>query len=132
MVWKHMPLDIHKDAKPAHNASMAAEKQGKFWEFHDMLFSDQRNLKADAFNSYAEELGLDMKKFFKDSVDPENEKKMNADIAEARSLGVTGTPGFFVNGRFLGGARPFEAFAKIINEELTKKSIPIPVGAPSD
>lgn len=126
-----MPLDIHKDSKPAHRASMAAHRQGKFWEFHDKLFAAQRNLKPEAFNQYAEELGLDKDQFLKDSVDPQNDKDMEADIAEARALGVTGTPGVFVNGRFLRGAKPFEDFAAIINDELRKKNIPIPPGAPT-
>jgi len=124
-----MPLDIHKDAKPAHNASIAAARQGKFWEFHDKLFSDQTNLKPQLFEKYARELGLDMSQFAKDLLDPQNGKLMDADIAEAQSLSVTGTPGFFVNGRFLSGAQPFEAFAKLINAELAKRSIPIPAEA---
>ncbi len=124
-----MPLNIHKDAPAAHRASVAAANQGKFWEFHDKLFSDQKNLKPDAFNKYAKELGLDMTRFAKDSLDPTNQKLIDSDMAEARSLGVTGTPGFFVNGRFLSGAKPFEEFAKVINAELTKNNIPIPAEA---
>ena len=113
----------------AHNASVAASKQGKFWEFHDKLFTDQRNLKPDAFKKYAEELGLDMAKFDKDLLDANNKKLIDADKAEAASLGVTGTPGFFVNGRFLRGAKPFEEFQRVINAELTKLNIPIPAAA---
>ena len=73
-----------------------------------------------------------MNQFLKDSVDPANDKQMSADLAEARSLGVTGTPGFFVNGRFLSGAKPFEVFQEIINDELRKKNIPIPAAAQTD
>ncbi len=120
---------MHKDAPAAHNASVAASKQGKFWEFHDKLFTDQRNLKPDTFKKYAEELGLDMAQFEKDLLDLNNTKLIDADKAEAASLGVTGTPGFFVNGHFLRGAKPFEAFATVINAELTKLNIPIPAAA---
>ena len=64
-----------------------------------------------------------------DSVDPELHKLMDADIAEAQSLGVRGNPGFFINGRFLSGAKPFQDFAKVINAELTKLNVAIPAEA---
>ena len=131
IVWKHLPLDMHKDAPAAHLASVAAQKQGKFWQFHDKLFEDQRNLKMDAFRRYAEELGMDIARFEKDFQNLENQKLVDADKAEAASMQITGTPGFFVNGRFLRGAKPFEDFAKLINEELEKKGLPVPAQARS-
>ena len=121
-----MPLNIHKDAPAAHRASVAAANQGKFWEFHDKLFSDQRNLKPEAFRKYAQELGLNMEQFEKDQLDVNNAKLVDADMAEARNLGVTGTPGFFVNGRFLSGAKPFAEFANVINAELARLNLPVP------
>jgi len=54
---------------------------------------------------------------------------IEADKAEAKALGVTGTPGFFVNGRFLSGAKPFDDFAQLINAELTRMKIPLPPAA---
>jgi len=69
-------------------------------------------------------------RFEKDLVDLENKKKIDADKAEAQSIGITGTPGFFVNGRFLGGAKPFEEFATVINAEITRLNVPAPPGAP--
>jgi len=130
-VWKHLPLDMHKNAMGAHLASMAAEKQGKFWEFHDKLFANQQQLTLDAYKRHARDLGLDMARFEKDLADPELKKRIDADKAEAQSLGVTGTPGFFVNGRFLNGAKPFEEFAKLINAELARLNLPVPPGAPT-
>lgn len=122
-----MPLaSIHPDAPAAHIASVAADKQGRFWEFHDKLFANQRNLKYDAFLSYAKELELDVQRFEADFRDLSNKQKVDSDTAEARSLGLTGTPGFFINGKFLRGAQPFSGFAKVINEELTRLNIPIP------
>ncbi len=129
IVWKHLPLAMHKDAPAAHLASAVAAKQGKFWEFHDRLFAEQKNLKLDAFKRHAQEIGLDVAQFEKEFFDIENKKIVDADAAEAKSLGVTGTPAFFVNGRFLNGAKPFEEFAKLINEELEKKNVPIPAEA---
>lgn len=129
VVWKHLPLDMHKDAPAAHRASIAASKQGKFWEYHGKLFANTQNLKPETFRAYATELGLDLEQFNRDSVDPGTQKLIDADIAEAKSLGVTGTPGFFVNGRFLSGAKPFEAFAKVINAELRRLNLPVPPAA---
>ncbi len=126
IVWKHLPLAMHKDAPAAHLASAVAAKQGRFWEFHDRLFAEQKNLKLDAFKRHAREIGLDVAQFEKEFFDIDNKKIVDADAAEAKSLGVTGTPAFFVNGRFLNGAKPFEDFAKLINEELKKKNLPIP------
>ena len=128
-VWKHLPLAIHNDAPAAHLASVAAQKQGKFWEFHDKLFANQRQIKMDNLKQYAQELGLDMPRFEKDMLDLKNKTSIDADMAEASAMGLTGTPGFFVNGRYLRGAKPFEDFAKLINAELTRRSIPLPTGA---
>jgi protein-disulfide isomerase len=131
IVWKHYPLDMHKDAPLAHFASVAAQQQGKFWEFHDKIFANQTKIKNDDLMKYAREIGLDMKRFEADLVDPKTKAVVDADMAEAKSLGVTGTPGFFVNGRYLSGAKPFDEFATLINAELTKKNIPIPSPAPA-
>ena len=126
IVWKHYPLDMHKDAPLAHLASVAAQQQGKFWEFHDKLFANQSKIKSDDLMKYARDIGLDMNRFQADLVAPKTKAVVDADIAEAKSLGVTGTPGFFVNGRYLSGAKPFADFAQVINAELAKKNIPAP------
>lgn len=131
IVWKHLPLDMHKNAMGAHMAAMAAENQGKFWEFHDKLFANQQQLNLDAYKRYARELKLDVARFERDLVDLENKKRIDADKAEAQSMGITGTPGFFVNGRYLSGAKPFEEFAKAINAELTRLKLPVPREAPA-
>lgn len=130
-MWKHNPLSIHKDAPLAHLASMAANEQGKFWEYHDKLFSNmgKDKLKREFLVQYATELGLDLKKF-ESAIDSAKYKAaIDADAAEATSLGATGTPAFFVNGKYLAGAKPFEEFAKVINAELTRLKIPLPEGA---
>ncbi len=126
IVWKHLPLEMHKDAPAAHVASVAAQKQGKFWEYHDELFANQKALKPDNLRRYAQNVGLDMERFDADMLDLANKKIVDTDMAEAQSMGITGTPGFFVNGRFLRGAKPFEDFAKLINAELTKLGKPVP------
>jgi protein-disulfide isomerase len=126
IVWKNMPLDIHKDAPLAHVAAMAAGEQGKFWEFHDKIFKNQPKIQRPFLLQYAQELDLDMKRF-EHALDIEQAKPLiDADVAEAKALGVTGTPAFFVNGRFLSGAKPFDEFAQVINAELTKLKLPVP------
>ena len=126
IVWKHLPLAIHKDAVGAALAAQAAGNQGKFWELHDMLFADQKKLGPDDLKQYGKSLQLDMARFEADQVNVEEKKRIDADVAEARALGINGTPGFFINGRFVSGAQPFENFAKIIDEELTKRNLPVP------
>jgi len=132
IVWKHLPLPIHKDAVGAALAAQAAAKQGKFWELHDMLFADQTKLGPDDLKQHGRDLELDMARFEADLLNGEERKRIDADVAEARALGIAGTPGFFVNGRFISGAQPFENFAKVIDEELTKRNLPIPPKASSN
>ena len=120
IVFKHNPLPFHKDAKPASKASLAAGEQGKFWEMHDILFKNQRKLKAADLEKYAAQLGLNMEKFKADMKKPAYDKVIAADQALAARFGARGTPGFFINGRNLRGAQPFPSFKKIIDEEIKK------------
>ena len=129
IVWKNLPLSFHQNAMPAAMAAMAAHEQGKYWEFHDKLFANQKALTRDDFIKYAKELNLNVAKFTADLDSAKNKARIEADAAEAAKLGVTGTPAFFVNGRFLNGAKPFAAFAELINQELQKKGMPIPQAA---
>ena len=122
-----MPLTgIHKNAMGAALAAEAARGQGKFWEYHDKLFANQSKLELTDLKQYAKDLGLDTARFEKDLVDLAKKKRVEDDMAEARALGVTGTPGFFVNGHFLNGAKPFGEFATAIDAELTRLNLPIP------
>jgi protein-disulfide isomerase len=120
IVFKHLPLRIHPKAPAAHAAAEAAHRQGKFWEMHDKIFGNQRELDETKYVAYATELGLDLDKFNADRKSAEVRKRLDADSSEASKLGVTGTPAFFVNGRFVSGAQPFETFKKLIDEELGK------------
>ena len=120
IVFKHLPLRIHPKAVAAHWAAEAAHRQGKFWEMHDTILENQKAMEPEKFLEYAEQMGLDMEKFKADLVSNQVKQRVDADMAEARRLGVTGTPGFFINGRFLSGAQPFESFKRLIDEELGK------------
>ena len=80
----------------------------------------------DAFRRHARELGLDLERFERDFLDRSNDAPVDADVAEARSMGLTGTPAFFVNGRYLRGAQPFAEFARVIDDELRRLNRPLP------
>ncbi|MBC8132251.1 MAG: thioredoxin domain-containing protein, partial [Deltaproteobacteria bacterium] len=118
MFFRHNPLPFHADAPLASEASLAAEAQGKFWEMHDKLFANQQNIKRPDLEKYAQELGLDMGKF-KGYLDAKTGgPRVKADMALATQIGVQGTPNFFINGRPIRGALPFEEFKKVIDEEI--------------
>jgi protein-disulfide isomerase len=129
VVWKNHPLPMHQFAMPAAVAAMAANEQGKFWEYHDKLFANQQKMTRDDFLRYAKELNLDLAKFTKDLDSGKYKTQIDADANEAMTLGASGTPAFFVNGRFVNGAKPFTEFAKVINSELQRLNLPIPAAA---
>ena len=118
IVFKHLPLGMHPKAPDAHAAAEAAHRQGKFWEMHDKIFANQAAMSPEQYATYAKELQLDMEQFKRDVASSDVKARIDADAKEAASLGVTGTPAFFVNGRFLSGAQPFAAFKALIDEEL--------------
>ena len=127
IAWKHLPLtSLHQYAMGAAIASEAAHNQGKFWEYHDKLFANQQKLTPDDLKQYAKDLGLDTAKFEADLANPATKQRVTSDASEINSLGITGTPTFFVNGHYLSGAQPFDGFARVINAELTKLKLPIP------
>jgi len=120
MAFKHQPLPFHQNARLAASASMAANEQGKFWEMHDKLFANQRALDRASLEKYAQELGLNLAKF-KQALDSNKyDSLISADSSEGSKLGANGTPTFFINGRQLVGAQPFDSFKTIIDEELNK------------
>ncbi len=120
LVFKHMPLPMHTKAQAAHEAAEAAHQQGKFWEMHDKIFGNQRGMSEATYLEYAKEIGLDLDRYQKDLKSSTVQQRIAADTTQASELGVTGTPAFFVNGRFLSGAQPFASFKRVIDEELAK------------
>jgi protein-disulfide isomerase len=118
IVFKHLPLSIHSKAPGAHAASEAAKLQGKFWPMHDKIFEGQRLLSDAQYEAWAKEIGLDVERFKRDVVSATVKDRVAADLAEAEKLGVTGTPAFFINGRYLSGAQPFANFKRVIDEAL--------------
>jgi len=119
--YRHYPLAIHPRARPAAEASQCAAEQGKFWQFHDKLFGDQSKLGDEDFRQYAAQLGLDVAQFNSCVDSRKYSAEIEADIHVGDEAGVSGTPAFYINGRMLSGAQPFEAFKSIIDEELNAK-----------
>jgi len=120
LVYKHLPLRIHPEAQPAAAAAEAAGLQGRFWEMHDKIFANQRELSDAKYVEWARELGLDVERFERDRKSEAVRARIAKDEQEAERFGVSGTPAFFINGRFLSGAQPFEAFQRVIDEELKR------------
>jgi protein-disulfide isomerase len=112
---------MHSKAQAAHEAAEAANQQGKFWEMHDLIFENQREMSPENYLRYATELKLDVEKFKRDLSSRAVKTRIEDDLSVAGSLGVTGTPSFFINGRFLSGAQPFPSFKKLIDGEIAKK-----------
>ena len=130
LYFKHYPLSFHQDAPLASQAALAAGAQGKFWEMHDKLFANQQALKRPDLDRYAQELGLDMGKF-KQALDAQTYKaRVDADFALGNSVGVNGTPAFFINGRSVVGAVPFEEFKTVIDQEIAAAEKLIASGTP--
>jgi protein-disulfide isomerase len=117
LAFKNFPLRNHKLAKPAAQAALAAGKQGKFWEYHDKVFEKYNKLNAELLEQFAQELGLDMDRFRKESGNAEIASLINRDLREGSRIGVRGTPTIFVNGKRL-GQRSIEAFSVAIENEL--------------
>ncbi|MDB4966061.1 MAG: nhaA3 [Myxococcales bacterium] len=111
---------------------MAANAQGKFWQMHDKMFANQQALDRPALDKYAQEIGLNMAKF-KAAMDQHLYKQQIDDDSKVGSAaGANGTPAFFINGQFLSGAQPFDAFKKVIDAELQKADALIKKGTSMD
>ena len=118
VVWRDLPLPFHPCAKPAAIAARAAGQQGKYWQMHDKLFENQGDLVEEDLGKYAEAIGLKMESFKAASRRDDLARAVERDARMAEKLGVKGTPAFFINGKFLSGAQPFETFKEKIDEEL--------------
>jgi protein-disulfide isomerase len=119
LVHKDLPLqEIHPQAQLAAHAARCANDQGKFWQYHDMLYSHAPKLAPAELKLYAKEVGLETTSFDLCLASGKHKIAVQKDLAEGAKLGLTGTPVFFINGRELVGAQPIEAFTAIIDEEL--------------
>jgi protein-disulfide isomerase len=120
-VYRHYPLPNHPNARPAAEAAACAEEQDKFWQYHDRLFANPSKLGDPDLKQHAAELGLNTGQFNGCLDSHKLKARVDGDLKAGEEAGVNGTPAFFINGRMLSGAQPFEAFKKIIDEELVLK-----------
>lgn len=119
LVYRQFPIQgLHPQARRAAEASLCAHDQGKFWEYHDILFEQSPKAADDDLKSYAEQVGLDSKKFSSCLFRSVHHETVQRDLDEGNRLGLEGTPAFFINGRFINGAQPLEKFVQIIDQEL--------------
>ena len=124
LLFRHLPLDaLHPQARNAAEASWCAQDQGKFWEYHDLLFANAPKAAQDDLKHYAELIDLDMRKFESCLSQNVHRDSIQWDIDEVTKLGMSGTPAFFINGRPLSGAQPLEKFVQVIDEELARATV---------
>ena len=121
LVYRQFPLSFHPHAAKAAEASLCAADQGKFWEYHDVLFKNQKKLEPTELKAHASEVGLDGQKFGQCLDSGDKKKAVDADQQAGLAAGVGGTPAFFINGIFLNGAQPIDEFKKVIDAELASK-----------
>ena len=119
-VYRNFPLEMHKNARPAAEAALCAEEQGKFWAYHDLVFESTEPLSAETLRKLAEKAGLDLAKFDPCVKEQRFRAKIDADVADGREAKVSGTPAFFVNGIPLSGARSEKEFTDLIDQELKR------------
>ena len=116
-VFKQNALEMHKNAKSAALASMAAHRQGKFWAFHDALFARYRELSEATYLEIAQTLGLDLARFKADQADAKVASQVDAEGAVATSLDARGTPSFFINGKKQVGWGSASGLQRMISRE---------------
>lgn len=125
LVFKSFPLDFHPDSMLAHQAALAAEKQGKFWEMHDLIFGRQHTIKRNDLFAMAKEIGLDMDRFTKDLESEQVKAQIQAEQGEGKRRGVTGTPTFYIDGSPIEGAASLAQFEARIDQSLRAKGIEV-------
>ena len=120
LVYRDFPLDFHPNAQKAAEAAECAGEQNKYWEMHDKLFENQQALGINNLKQYAKEIGLNTDKFNNCLDSGEMTSEVSKDIQDGQAVGISGTPGFIINGQLVSGAQPFSAFKQIIEQELNK------------
>ena len=121
-VYRHLPLsNIHPRAQAAAEAAACAGNQGNFWDYHDLIFANNRALSDEDLERHASEIGLEMQVFRQCVQNRETQQIVAADAAAAESLRISGTPSFLVNGIPMHGAQSLEVFSQVIDAEIARK-----------
>ncbi len=122
IAFRHFPLGFHDKAQKAAEASLCAKEQGKFWEMHDAMFADQKQLDVAQLKTTAAGLEVDTAKFDECLDSGKYADAVKKDAEAGQAAGVSGTPAFFINGRMIEGAVPYEQLAAVIDDELERTS----------
>ncbi len=133
VVFRQFPLPMHRHAEDAAEAALEAFAQrgdAGFWEMHDLIFANQRALERPDLERYAQGAGLDVHRFARALDEGAYEAAVDADVAMGRQAGVRGTPAFFLNGRVLVGAQPFELVDAVVREEIALARAAMDAGVP--
>lgn len=118
LIFRDYPLGFHQHARKAAEASECADEQGKYWEYHHLLFENHEALDNESLKQYAVDLGLDATIFNECLDSGKMAQEVEKDFQDGVSYGIKGTPTFFINGIKVVGAQPYEAFQQIIEQEL--------------
>jgi protein-disulfide isomerase len=120
-VYRDFPMtNVHPEAQAAAEAAECAHEQGRFWEYHDALFTHQDKLGANYYFELAQQLGLDPDTFGQCLRGGKYTLEVANDFGDGLNSGVQGTPTFYINGRMVVGAQPYDVFKQVIDEELAK------------
>ncbi len=122
VVFKDCPLPMHSHARKAAEAAICAGSQGKFWEYHNILFENPGKLETSQLKDDAKTLGLNTSDFDKCLDSGAEAAKVQKGVQEAQELGLTGTPSFFINGHYYSGAMKYDALREVVEQELATKS----------
>ena len=124
LIVKDLPLASHRQARRAAEAARCAGAEGQFWPYHDRLFAEQPRFAEDRLIAYAVDLGLDGQAFGRCLTERRFAREVETDLAEARALGLTGTPAFLINGRVVIGAQPLDAFRSAVEGAPQRRAAP--------
>jgi hypothetical protein len=119
-VFRDFPLSFNPNAQPAAIAADCAGAQGRYWDYFQLLYGDPRGLGSVMYNTYAEELGLNLSAFTSCIASNKYANEIDLDMQDGQRVGVNGVPAFFINDRLISGLQPYETFRQVIEEELNK------------
>ena len=124
VIFKQFPIPSHKKAFDAARAALAATRQDKFWEYHELLFQNMNALDTDNLMEYARRLGLDMVKFRVDFDSKSVRKQVEYEKNIADRLGITGTPGFYIGGQQVTGWASYDYIDQLVRRAINGKNEP--------